>query len=97
MGGAKGAFLRRIDCGGNMDATEEGRSKVYLFRAAVDKYSDSNDTPPKFAYGTDCLFNRASGSQDVINNENTFARRNVEIASEYPCLSHFFRKDTPYS
>lgn len=55
VGGAKRAFLRRIDRSWSTDATEEGCSKIYLFSAAVDEYSNSNDEPTKFPYGTYCL------------------------------------------
>jgi len=94
---AKGAFLRRINCGGGTKTTEERQVKVQIFLTAVDKHSNTNDNPPLFSYSAYRLSERASRGQDVINNKDMFARRNFKVAPEDPYLSLFFGEDTPRS
>jgi len=93
LGGTQWAILRRVGLGYGTVATKEGDTEFHLLLRAVNQYAYADYYTPLVGYRCHHFADGVAGSEDIINNKNSFTWVNAEASPKSPfCSAYLFGK-----
>ncbi len=86
-GGAEGTFGRGISYGGGTETAKKRHTEFLLLLGTVNEHSDTDDSALKLFNSFYYFNDRATGSHDIIHNQDAFTGIDGKTTSENPFLT----------